>query len=97
MTDRWGTKHDYETELADEAERLKHEEERCNPASCDFCIAELDVDDILIESKASQQREVTIGGRKQGGMNGIRERSRKNEYCRNATLGELVDLHSPSN
>ena len=40
-------KHDYETELADEAERLKHEAELCNPVCCDHCLRDRDLEHMI--------------------------------------------------
>jgi hypothetical protein len=47
VNDRWGTRHDFQTEQAETAERLKHERELCNPVTCIYCIDERDLDDLI--------------------------------------------------
>jgi hypothetical protein len=40
--DRWGAKHDREQEQDGEADLIKHEDNSCNPCTCDYCISERD-------------------------------------------------------
>jgi len=43
---KYGTRHDFQTEQAETAERDAHEAELCNPTTCVYCILARDIDDM---------------------------------------------------
>lgn len=47
MADRWNAKHDHQQELDGNAERLAHDEIRCEPKFCPYCLDERNLDDMI--------------------------------------------------